>query len=51
MLVVWNGCLAPLVNLAWKECAQLLVGSDVHAIWSAPSIVGDLSIQAGDINL
>lgn len=40
-----------LLNLAWKECAQVLVGSDVHAIWPAQSIMGNLSIQAGDSNL
>lgn len=51
MLVVYEECLASLVNLAWKECAQLLLGGDVCSIWSAQSIVGELSIQAGDINL
>lgn len=51
MLVFYKECLASLVNLAWKECVLLPVGSDVRAIWSAQSIVGELSIQAGDINL
>lgn len=50
MLVVYE-YLAWLLNLAWKEHAQVLVGNDVHAIWPAQSIVGNLSIQAGDGNL
>lgn len=49
MLVVYE-YLAWLLNLVWKECVQVLVGSDVHAIWPAQSIVGNLSIQAGDSN-
>lgn len=50
VLVVYE-YLAWLLNLAWKEHAQVLVGNDVHANWPAQSIVGNLSIQAGDGNL
>lgn len=50
VLVVYE-YLAWLLNLAWKEHAQVLVGNYVHTIWPAQSIVGNLSIQAGDGNL